>query len=143
MVECWNFTGKCLTRLAWDMAKRVANNSSKVWVGQKSASIRAGTPGQRMPIRWASGWNCSVSRDMTERWCLGYFLQKTKNVWGCLIGKLFVWTCMYVEMYMFNNSIISVKDSDLLEMTSLKRLPSETRTEALLVKYVAYFGICQ
>ena len=50
---------------------------------------------------------------------------------------------MYVEMYMFNNSIISVKDSDLLEMTSLKRLPSETRTEALLVKYVAYFGICQ
>ena len=36
----------------------------------------------------------------------------------------------------------SVKDSDLLEMTSLKKLPSETRTEALLVKYVAYFGIC-
>ena len=36
-----------------------------------------------------------------------------------------------------------VKDSDLLEMTSLKKLPSETRTEALLVKYVAYFGICQ
>ena len=37
----------------------------------------------------------------------------------------------------------AVKDSDLLEMTSLKKLPSETRTEALLVKYVAYFGICQ
>ena len=37
----------------------------------------------------------------------------------------------------------SVKDSDLLEMTSLKKLPSETRTEALLVKYVAYFGIFQ
>ena len=37
----------------------------------------------------------------------------------------------------------TVKDSDLLEMTSLKKLPSETRTEALLVKYLAYFGICQ
>ena len=36
-----------------------------------------------------------------------------------------------------------VKDSDLLEMTGLKKLPSETRTEALLVKYVAYFGIWQ
>ena len=36
-----------------------------------------------------------------------------------------------------------MKDSDLLEMTSLKKLPSETRTEALLVKYVAYFGIFQ
>ena len=38
---------------------------------------------------------------------------------------------------------LAVKDSELLEMTSLKKLPSETRTEALLVKYVAYFGICQ
>ena len=37
----------------------------------------------------------------------------------------------------------SVKDSNLLEMTSLKKLPSETRTEALLVKYAAYFGIFQ
>ena len=37
---------------------------------------------------------------------------------------------------------ISVKDSDLLKVTSLKKLPSETRTEALLVKYVALFGIC-
>ena len=37
----------------------------------------------------------------------------------------------------------AVKDSNLLEMTSLKKLPSETRTEALLVKYVVYFGICQ
>ena len=36
-----------------------------------------------------------------------------------------------------------MKDSDLLEMTSLKKLPSETRTEALLVKYVAWFGIFQ
>ena len=36
-----------------------------------------------------------------------------------------------------------MKDSDLLEMTSLKKLPSETRTEALLVKNVAFFGIYQ
>ena len=38
---------------------------------------------------------------------------------------------------------LPVKDSDLLEMTSLIKLPSETRIEALLVKYVAYFGIWQ
>ena len=36
-----------------------------------------------------------------------------------------------------------MKDSDVSMMTGLKKLPSETRTEALLVKYIACFGIFQ
>ena len=61
----------------------------------------------------------------------------------CLFLLLKVCMYVYISSVLLMTSLESVKDSDLLEMTSLKKPPSETRTEALLVIYVAYFGICQ
>ena len=59
------------------------------------------------------------------------------------VQALFVFPKYSLMEFTGTRKLDAVKDSDLLEMTSLKKLPSETRTEALLVKYVAYFGICQ
>ena len=48
------------------------------------------------------------------------------------------------NLFLFNSKVgklDSVKDSDISMITSLQELSSETRTEGLLAKYVACFGI--